>query len=303
MTNLEEFAGLAGTGYESKQATKPEDEFFHSVYIAGQTRKNHIQIEEKAGLLQIRGVQYNLEAVHMVITHVKEVLAKVKNTARGDTIECFSYKRGEAPWYGTSKLSNGSPRPCGVTSAERAANEYCNTCKSQIIIGGIFCEPNGKPVADENQKPVMIFLRGKGTKYGNISAYLSELAKRDLDPIFTPVTDESRKFEKDVVNNKRFLTKITIGETKTNFGIKKVFNLEATIAIPKESVLAILKVAKNTIPKFEEKMDWSKNKTSSSYGGEQEGILNMDSPQGEKPAEEAKAPSQPFNFNDLDFNS
>lgn len=305
MTNIEEFVGLTGTGYESKQVTKPEDEFFHSIYIAGQTRKNHIGVEEKAGLLQVRGVEYNLDAAHMVITHVKEVLAKVKNTAKGDTIECFSFKKGEAPWHGTSKLQNGSLRPCGVTSAERAANEYCSICKSQIIVTGIYCDANGKPVVDEDKKPVMVFIRGKGTKYGNISAYLSDLAKQDLDPIFTPATDESRKFEKDVVNNKRFLTKLTIGETKTNFGMKKVFELQHTITLPKENVLAILKIAKTTLPKFEEKFDWSKTKIASSYATEQDGILSMDSSQDpQKTSEtEKQATSQPFNFNDLDFNN
>lgn len=306
-SNMEEFAGLAGTGYESKQATKPEDEFFHSIYIAGQTRKNHINVEEKAGLLQIRGVQYNLQEANIVITHVKEILAKVKNTARGDTIECFSFKSGPGPWHGTSKLQNGAFRPCGSNSAERAANEYCSICKSQIIVTGILCESSGKPVIDEDKKPVMVFIRGKGTKYGNVSSYLSELSKEELDPIFTPSTDETRKFEKDVVNNKRFLTKITIGEASSSFGMKKVFVLQKSVALPKESVMAILKVAKSTLPKFEEKFDWSKNRasTASYAGAEQEGILSMSSPDQEKKDETKQAsPDQqvPFKFDDLDFN-
>jgi len=308
MSNMEEFVGLAGTGYESKQATKPEDEFFHSVYIAGATRKNHIQVEEKAGFLQIRGVQYNLQEVNMVITHVKEVLAKVKNTARGETVECFSFKSGQAPWHGTSKLQNGSFRPCGSNSAERAANEYCSICKSQIIVAGIFCDSNGKPVIDEDKKPVMIFIRGKGTKYGNVSSYLSDLSKEDLDPMFTPVTDESRKFEKDVVNNKRFLTKITIGEANSSFGVKKVFTLEKSVKLPNESVMIILHIAKNTLPKFEEKFDWSKNRvTATTYAG-QEDVLSMDAPDSQEKKDEpsttkgSSSNQAPFNFGDLDFN-
>lgn len=298
---MDDFAGLAGTGYESKQQTAPEDEFFHSLYIAGQNRKNHINIEEKAGFLQIRGLQYNLQEVTMVITHVKEILAKVKTTPRGDTIECFSFKKGPSPWFGTSKLANGSLRPCGTNSAERASNEYCSPCKSQILVTGILCEASGKPRIDENKKPIMIFIRGKGVKYSNVSSYLTELSKEELDPIFTPVTEESKKFEADVVNNKRYLTRITIGEAPSSFGVKKVFVLQKSVKLPTESVLAILKVAKTTLSKFEEKFDWSKNKVSSSSyaGAAAEGLVPMDNPQTK--TEQGSPSEPPFAF-DLDFN-
>ena len=56
-----DYEELYSTGHESKEPIKPEDEFFHSVYISGQTRKNHIDIEEIQDKLQIRGVEYNKE--------------------------------------------------------------------------------------------------------------------------------------------------------------------------------------------------------------------------------------------------
>ena len=45
MTDYKDYSGLEGTGYESRQPTAPEDEFFHSIYISGKTRKNHLGIK------------------------------------------------------------------------------------------------------------------------------------------------------------------------------------------------------------------------------------------------------------------
>jgi len=311
--NMEDYADLAETGFESKEATKPEDEFFHSVYIAGQNRKNHIGIEELAGKLQVRGFEYNLDEVNMIITNVKDLLVKVKTLNSKESLECASYKQGQPPWFGSSKLPNGSSRECGVTSAERAANEYCSACRAQILVSGIYCDPQGKPVVDEEKKPVFIFIRGKGMKYNNVSTYLGELYKMDLDPIFTPVTDESTKFEKAVVNNKRFVTKLTIGEAPSAYGPKKVFEFQNTTQIPKETVLSILKVAKKTIGKFNEKFDWSKKAGAVSGYGEQkqaQGVLTLDdappsddqqSPAKDTPVEEKKDGGAAFDFSSLEF--
>ena len=139
--SFEDYQDLAGVGFQGGggEPVAPEDEFFHSVYIAGKTRKNHINVEEKSGKLQVRGVQYNLDEVNMIITHTKDVLAKIKNEQGRDNIKCFSYKEGSAPWFGTSQLADGSKRPCPLTSAERAANDFCNECRAQILVAGIYC--------------------------------------------------------------------------------------------------------------------------------------------------------------------
>ena len=124
MTSFEDYQDLSGVGFTggTNEPTAPEEEFFHSVYVAGKTRKNHINIEERSGKIQVRGVEYNLDEVNMVITHTKDILAKIKTDRNGkDTIECFSYKEGSAPWYGSSTLPDGSKRSCPLTSAERAA--------------------------------------------------------------------------------------------------------------------------------------------------------------------------------------
>jgi hypothetical protein len=318
--NFEEYQDLSGTGYQgggSGEKVAPEDEFFHSVYVAGKTRKNHLGLEEKSGKLQVRGVEYNLDEVNLVITHTKDILAKIKSEKKGETIECFSFKEGEAPWHGTTKLSNGSPRPCPTTSAERASNDFCNPCRAQILVAGIYCKPDGAPILTEEKKPVFVFIRGKGMRYSNVSNYLNDLYnEEELDPVFEPVTDQSKAFEKSVVNNKRFVTRITRDTEESSFGSTvNIFNLERGPEIPKSAVIKILKLSKETVDQFNEKFDWSKRKQGavSGYGdGDQqqateppEGIMSMDD---ESPKESDAAPtedkpeeSKTFSFDDIQF--
>jgi hypothetical protein len=310
---IEEYADLMGTGHHVVETIAPEDEFFHSVYIAGQRRKNHIGIEEKPGHFQVRGVEYNLDNVYMIITHVKKVLVKSIRDVRTqkDRTECFSYQTGNPPWHGF----NG--RVCGNNAAERSTNVFCAPCKSQLIVAGIYCDVNGNPVLTEDKKPTFVFIRGKGMKYSGVSEYLDSLSKMELDPIFTPVTEETKRFEKNVVNNKRFVTKIGMGEADSQYGKKTVFKLETGVKLSTDKVQSILKLAKKTLEKFNEKFDDSKRAPStatSSYARE-EGTLPVDEsnkfsmgdesahPE-EKPVEAAKSNGEAaptFNFEDVDF--
>lgn len=307
MSNFEEFQDLSDMGYYGgKEEVAPEKEFFHSVYIAGKTRKNHINVEEIAGKFQVRGVQYNLENVHMIITHTKDILCKVKNERGKESVDCFSFKEG-SPWKGTS-IDNGQPRVCPTTSGERASNSFCSACRAQIIIGGIFCEANGKPILGESNKPIFVFIRGKGTKYMNVSNYLNERFKEDLSPIFTPVTEETKRFEKSVVNNKRFVTKLNKGKVKTQFGNdQEVFVLEKGIEIPADAVMKILKLSKDTVSKFNEKFDWSKRKGAvSNTQNTNPGILKVEDTQPTGNETNVTQPQQPvtqstFSFDDIDF--
>jgi hypothetical protein len=322
--SYEDYADLMGTGHESREPVKPEDEFFHSVYIAGTTRKNHINVEELAGKFQVRGVQYNLDEVNLIITHTKDILAKIITQNRKDSIECFSFKPGAPPWYGTSKLTDNTARPCPQTSAERAVNEYCNLCKAQIVVAGIFCNSDGSPVLTDEKKPIFVFIRGKGMKYKGVSDYLGDMFKMEMTPIFDPPTPESIKFEKAVVNNKRFVTNITKGQESSNYGMKDVFILKTGAELPKDAVLKILEVSKNTLEKFNEKFDWSARSAATATGYGQtpeqeqtgEGQMKMEStPASETPAEqpapetpaaepaktEEKPPAQVFSFDDVNF--
>lgn len=314
--SFEDYQDLAGVGYTGGggEPPAPEEEFFHSVYVAGKTRKNHINVEEIAGKLQIRGVEYNLEEVHMVITHTKDILAKITSERGRDNIECFSYKEGAPPWYGTSQLADGSKRSCPMTSAERAANDFCNPCRSQILVAGIYCDANGSPILTEEKKPIFIFIRGKGMRYANVSEYLNDRFNEDLSPIFEPVTEQSKQFEKSVVNNKRFVTKITKGEATSQYNnTVNVFVLSKGVEIPKEAVLKILKLSKDTVDQFNEKFDWSKRKqgTATGYGSKPEGVLEIGESVGDSDGggeeqqpqsnTEEEQPKKTFSFDDIDF--
>jgi hypothetical protein len=314
--SIEEFADLATTGFQGGggggEQKPPEEELFHSVYIAGKTRKNHINVEEQTGKYQIRGVQYNLDEVHMIITHVKEVLLNSKREKNKDNIVCFSFKDGAPPWYGTSKLTDGSQRQCPQTSAERAVNDFCNPCRAQIIVAGIYCKQDGSPILTEENKPIFVFIRGKGMRYPNVSNYLNDRYQEDLTPLFEPVTDQSREFEKSVVNNKRFVTKLSKGTETSSYGNDvKVFVLSKGVEIPKESVLSILKLSKQTVKQFNEKFDWSKKKGGATgYGSAPDGVLSTDpgsdepaadEDQPEEKAKEAGATGKTFSFDDVNF--
>jgi len=318
MTSFEDYQELQGTGFSSAEPVAPEDEFFHSLYVSGKTRKNHVNIEEQAGKMQIRGVEYNLETVHMVITHTKEILSKeVQQKGQNrNSIECFSFKDGAPPWYGTKQLDDGKPRQCPQTSAERSVNSFCSPCRAQIIVAGIYCKEDGTPVIDSEGKPEFIFIRGKGMKYSNVSEYLAERFKEELEPIFDPPTEQSMAFEKSVVNNKRFVTKITRGTASSKYGDKDVFVLEKGVALNKEAVLNILQISKKTVDKFNEKFDWSRKRgQSSGYSQQPDGMLTMESgsdeettpdqpAQSEAPATEKKKeePSQlSYSFDDIKF--
>jgi hypothetical protein len=317
--NFEEYEDLSGTGYQGGsggEQVPPEDEFFHSVYISGKSRDNHLGIKEQSGKFQVRGVEYNLDQVNLVITHTKDILVKVKSQkGKGEVTECFSYKEGTPPWNGTTPLSNGSPRPCPMTSAERAANDFCNPCRAQILLAGIYCKPDGSPILTEEKKPVFVFIRGKGMRYSNVSEYLNDLYnEEELSPIFEPVTDQSKAFEKSVVNNKRFVTKVTRSEEESSYGnMVNIFELERGPQIPNTAVLKILKLSKETVEQFNEKFDWSNRKKSdvSGYGGgdEQaksppEGVMSMEDEQSKEAAtsdDKQEGEAKKFSFDDIAF--
>lgn len=254
MEDFTSYSSLAETSYET-QSYEEKEQFFHSVYISGKNREGNDGIIQKTGMLQVKDITYNKDKVHMIITHTKQVLVKSRNENKRNILECFSYQSGDKPYRGMSG------NICGTNSAERAASSFCDTCKAHIIAAGIYCDENGKPITDDEGKPIFIFVRGSGMKYSGVASYLNELGNlKDLTPIFTPVTEQSTQFEKIAVNNKRFVTKVTVGEAESKYGTSRVFKLEAGVEVPKDTVLKMLEISKKTMDKFSDKFDWSKNK-------------------------------------------
>jgi len=291
--NMEDYEDLSDVGVDpAPQQTKPEDEFFHSVYIGGKSRTNETGQEEKIGKLHIRGVEINLDEVNMIITHIKRVLVKKDKSPRGyDVITCFSYKEGEYPWSSTSG------HKCGSNSAERSADEFCKPCREQLIVSGIYCNSNGNPVLTEEKKPTFVFLRGKGIKYSNIADYISKVTNEDLPPIIQPVTDKSKLFEKQNLNHKRWLTKVTVGTTETRYGINNVFELEAASQIPDKQAVQVLNIAKSTVEEFNKKFKWQprSNQTQMTPGTTQDHQI----PDGG--GEQTSSGDTGFDFNDVQF--
>ena len=311
MNDFNEYADLGTTGYKSTEPVKPEDEFFHSLYIAGNSRQNHLNITEEAGKLQIRGVEYNQDSVNMVITHVKKILVKNETDQTGKSkVACFSFKKEpKPPWTGWNN------RVCGSNSAERAANQFCNLCREQIIVAGIYVDTTGKPVPHaETGKPIFIFLRGKGMKYNNVSQYLADCYKKDVtSPIFEPSTPESIEFEKIAVNNKRFVTTIGMTKAPSAYGDKDVFTFTPGAPLDNQSIFNILGIAKKSLAKFNEKFDWSRTDTASGYTPDQtpavaDANVIPESKVGEQKAQpqqqaqtQQQAPAPTFDFEDINF--
>jgi hypothetical protein len=264
MSVLDQYQELNSTGVTgggSAEQTPPEEEFFKSVYISGQNRTHENGMMEQIEKLQIRGHSFNHEEVFMIITHVKDVLNNEEKQNGRTQTKCFSFKENASPpWYGSNAMPDGSPRVCPTTSKDRQNVEFCKGCKAQIIVAGILCQATGTPILDDEKKPIFVFIRGKGTKYGNVSDYLSELYQLDLDPVFEEKGDAVREFEKRVVNHKRFVTRITKTIAKSNFGDKQVFLLTKMSELNKDFVLELLDLSKNTMDQFRKKIRLVKEK-------------------------------------------
>jgi len=304
--NVEEYASLNDTGYASNTPNEPkapEEEFFHSVYICGQSRTNQT-VKEEYGKLQIRGVAYNKTEVHMIITHIKDV--NVKNVAskgqgRKNKVECFSYKTGTPPFHGTTKLENGEFRTCPENTSARSLVPFCNPCRNQLIVAGILCDPSGKPIRSNDNKLVFVFIRGKGVKYKNVMDYVDSLAAASLPPMIQPQNDKSKEFERRVLNHKRFVTKISVGTSPSSFGDKQVFVLEASQNTLSDNLVKdILDISKKTLEKFNEKFDWTA--TMSRPPSSQFVVsLEEDDTQEIKSEEESLQSEATFNFGDIKF--
>ena len=234
-----------GYGYTPPEEKTPEDEFFHSIYIGGNERKNHIGIVEKAGSLHIRGVNYNLNEVCFIITHVKPMLVKYEKINNQKRTVCFSYQNTN-PWMGSSG------NVCPANRADREASSTCIGCRGEIVIAGLLCEKNGKPIL-KDKKPIFVFVRGRGIKSPSVYKYLEDISKIDLPAIFP----DNPSLENRVVKNKRYVTVVRKTTTGSKYGTKNTFDLNFGQQIDDKVIQKILKIQKETIPQFNEKFDWS----------------------------------------------
>jgi len=265
--------GMGSTGVEGGESTPPEKELFHAAYIGYQARENHIKIIEEAGKIHIRGVDYNLEKLNMIIILSKKIQVKTSRVNNQDRIDCFSFQSGELPYKGTSG------NVCGLNKNERSMNPYCENCKSQIIVCGIYCDENGNPIKDDEQKPIFIFIRGKGMKYMNVSNHLRDLYNLEIDSILAAgATDAEKEYEKQHFNQSRVVTELTRGLEKTSYGgTANIFNCKIGAQLPDAAAETVIGIGQKMIEKFIDKFDWSKSRAGqqaaaaaaagTSYGG------------------------------------
>ncbi len=266
---MDNYDDLLGTGYMPPTTVVPEKEFFKSLYICGTLRTNHVDIEEIPGKLQIRGFQYNLNKIYMIITHVKRILVKKeKDNNNKDRVTCFSFMKGKIFKGTTDNI-------CPSNRKDRDATPSCSGCRGELIVAGILTNEQGIPIMIEDEdrgtnKSVFIFIRGSGVRYGNISTYLDNLSKEDIQP---PIFPDNQILEKMIAQNKRYVTVITTGEEKTKFGMKKVFNLNTGTKITDVMVKKVIDIQRKTLPQFCEKFDWSLRSNQNTYsdGDESEG--------------------------------
>lgn len=284
-----EYDDLLDTGYAPPDDKSPEEEFFHSVYISGINRKNHIGIIEEIGKIQIRGVQYNLDEVNFIITHVKPVLVKKEKINDKVRMTCFSYQNTK-PWKGKEG------RICPTNRDDRDSISDCKGCRGEIIVSGILSDANGKPLVNDG-KPIFVFIRGKGIKSPNVYEYLDKIIKMEIEP---PIFPNNPTLEKMVAKNKRHVTKITVTTTNSQHGIKTVFGLDVGIKLKEEFVYEILKIQKKTLQQFNNKFDWSDMKSNLSNDSISDYTSTPEQPR-EQTKEKTQTNSENFSFDDITF--
>ncbi len=262
MEDFNDYNELQGSGFQGQKPQEaPEEAFFKSIYIAGKPMQiEGTKIRTMPGYLQIRGLEYNLEKVYFIITNIKKILVNEVNQPDNHMKNiCFSYD-----------LKNGrKEKVCGSNSAERTNDPFCSTCKSQILVCGIYCDETGQPIK-KDKKYNFIFLRAKGIKYSNVSDYLNNLYNANLEPFFEKSNDpeiENKRilFEKSIVNYKRFVTEVSVTTIPSNYGDKDVFLLKTGIKLNNESVKSILNLSKKILEKFNDKFDWNKHQKESNF--------------------------------------
>jgi len=245
---MNDYAELMSTGIGTNNApVAPEDQFFHSIYIPGlQREENHAGILEQPGKIQIYGVQYNLDEANFIMMHTKQILVK-RDIER--KISCFSFLEGRFP-KGTS--GNTCPR----SREERDGVDFCKDCRTELIMSGLYCNPDGTPIKKEDGSPIFVFLRGAGIKCGQMYEFLEKLKNLELDPLMFP---DNPAMEISLINNKRYVTNIKPGRTKLKRtgNIVNIFNLDLGTQLTSESVKTVLDLQKETLAEFKNKFDYS----------------------------------------------
>ena len=240
-----------GVGVSGHVSVPPSEEKFHSLYIGGVTRENEMGITEEAGKFQVRGAMYNQDEIYCIVLTSKLVNVNKEKINGREKIICFSYRKSDPP-----VAFDGFQCP---PSTEREKFKRCKNCKTHILFVAMMCDKNGKPIVTDDKQPIILFVRGSGVKYKNVSDYLYKLATMDMEPFFPDSTPEKIEFEKNNINQMRVVTKITKGTTDTIHGTKTIFEFDIENEnVSEKLVNRLMKYNSELVDEFDEKFDWSK---------------------------------------------
>lgn len=148
-------------------------------------------------------------------------------------------------------------------------DEYPPNAKCQYIFGGALLDENFKPIhsKEEPTRAELIYFRNKGTKVGNAVQYLSKLseASQDLEDL-----SDDPEFEQMVVTPRRFITQVTIGSVKTDYGNKDVFVYTPIKQLPDTTVIGtddkegIMQRCMNWVDAFDQQFNLEKRVSNNS---------------------------------------
>lgn len=262
------------TVYEPKDEVAWEDEFFHSIYIGGKTR-----VEEKignkklfGGMLHIRGVSYNMDEVYIKPFYKRQILNNEVKNGKYDSTKCFSY--AERDEEGNQLSTSGFF--CPQTSLERKEIHWCSTCRTSIIIAGFLCDEIGKYILTEDGKPIHVFVKGTGSKVGDLMQYVFVSKDYDIPFLFPDVaTDESNQQESSYFNIFRKIIKITVDEvpvyksdnTPIDAKNRYAYKLEGGEDLSRDMIFKLLDYSQKIDDDLKAKFDYTENtlKNASKY--------------------------------------
>jgi hypothetical protein len=250
--------------YTPKEKTDPNDEFFKTVYISGSRQKEDEFTKNRLhiGMLQIKGIENNLDTIYMMPYYRRQVLSNMVRVNKYDQPKCFSYADHDEE--GNQLSTSGFFCPPNATS--RGEVSWCNGCRTSFIIAGFWVDESGKYKMDADGKPINIYVRGTGSKVGDLMSYAFDCQDLEVPFLFDENSDESDTYEKRYSNLFRRIIKIEAGEEDVYKTANTPANSPDTRAsyvltggkdIPKENVIKLMDYANNIDDKLREKFDYT----------------------------------------------
>jgi len=256
--------------YTPNESVNPSEELFKRIYISGSNQKEDEYTKERLfpGMLQIEGTKNNLDVLYIMPYYKRQVLINLVKNGKYDAKKCFSY----AVYDDEGNQLSTSGFFCPQNSEGRKQFQWCRTCKTNFIIAGFLVDSEGSYIMDANKKPLNVFIKGAGSKVGDIMAYSFDCQKLEVPFLFENNSKESDNWERNYSNMFRRIIRVTAGEADTYKGPntppnapdkRAAYILEGHIELDKDKVSKLIDYSKNIDDKLKEKFDFSEKTISS----------------------------------------